>query len=111
MSNIVEKAEQAIREVPLSLSSTRRRGENGLRNADEVLQAALSALNIIVLERGAQYEAGDFAQINTIEKGTFYGIYDGANWLHPNIIPDKIISESIRSVELIRRNNQIVIQE
>ena len=32
-----------LRTLPLSISSTRRSGDNGLRNADEVAQAAIAA--------------------------------------------------------------------
>ncbi|AWM37076.1 hypothetical protein GobsT_50110 [Gemmata obscuriglobus] len=40
---LLQRVAAAIRKVPLSISSTRRSGENGLRNAEEVAQAALDA--------------------------------------------------------------------
>src|SRR5262245_25314370 len=42
-SPLLARVEAAIRKVPLSISSTRRSGQNGLRNADEVAQAAIKA--------------------------------------------------------------------
>lgn len=40
---LLKRVTDAIRKVPLSISSTRRSGENGLRNAEEVAQAAFDA--------------------------------------------------------------------
>jgi len=34
----------AVKQIPLNISSTRRSGENGLRNTDELCQAFLDAL-------------------------------------------------------------------
>lgn len=42
-SPMVARVAEAIRQVPLSISSTRRSGQNGLRNAEDVAQAALDA--------------------------------------------------------------------
>jgi hypothetical protein len=39
----VEAAQEAVKQTPLNISSTRRSGQNGLRNADEVAQAVLRA--------------------------------------------------------------------
>jgi hypothetical protein len=41
--SLTERIAVAIRKVPLSISSTRRSGDNGLRNANELAQVALAA--------------------------------------------------------------------
>jgi len=40
---IIEDMAMAIKKTPLNISSTRRSGSNGLRNAEEVAEVALNA--------------------------------------------------------------------
>jgi hypothetical protein len=42
INTALQAAQEAVKETPLNISSTRRSG-NGLRNADEAVNAALSA--------------------------------------------------------------------
>ena len=43
LEQVLKAAQEAVRRAPLCFSSTHRGGENGLRNADEVVDAALHA--------------------------------------------------------------------
>lgn len=67
-SPLVARMAEAIRQVPLSISSTRRSGQNGLRNAEEVAQAAMEAcraeemrqvLEILVYAKEMKERSGD----------------------------------------------------
>lgn len=77
-SKLVARVTDAIRTVPLSISSTRRGGENGLRNAEEVARAAIAACHAdelaVALKRCLLVLGGESLSKSSLETALLSGV-------------------------------------